>query len=217
MWSRKEFLSSGFSMQDLIPVRHAMRAANRAPIKIDGAVLIRLSGLTAAGSHLEAAAMVYISPDANAFFLSKDAMIQLGIISSSFPQIGSTSATESANIGACKLSEPEDPGDTMNSTADACGCRRRSLPPGKPERLPFECTSKNTDKMKSWLIERYASSTFNQCPHQVLPSMEGPPISLHVADDSKPVKATTPSTVPLYWQEKVKQDLNRDVRLGVLE
>jgi len=217
LWSRKEFLSSGFSMKDLIPVRHAMRAANRAPIKIDGAVLIRLAGLAAGGSHLEAAAMVYISPDANSFYLSKDAMIQLGIISPSFPQIGSASATESVSIGACKLSEPEDPGDTMINTANACGCRRRSLPPGKPERLPFECTSKNTDKMKSWLIERYSSSTFNQCPHQVLPSMEGPPISLHVADDSKPVKATTPSTVPLYWQEKVQQDLDRDVKLGVLE
>ena len=73
----------------------------------------------------------------------------------------------------------------------------------------------NTEKMKSWIIERYSSSTLNQCPHQVLPSMQGPPISLHVADGSKPSRAKTPSTIPLYWQEmKVKQDLDRDVKLG---
>ena len=139
-------------------------STSHAPIKIDGAVLIRLSGVTADGSHLEAAAMANTIPDANACFLSKDAMIQLGIVSSPFPQIGSTSATESAHIGACKLSESEDPGDSINSTVDVCGRRRRSLPPSKPKRLPLECTPKNTDKMKSWLIERYASSTLNQCP-----------------------------------------------------
>ena len=148
-------------------------STSHAPIKIYGAVLIRLSGVTADGSHPEAAAMANTIPDANAYFLPKDAMIQPGIVSSPFPQIGSTSAIESAHIGACKLSESEDPGDSINSTVDVCGRRRRSLPPSKPKRLPLECTPKNTDKMKSWLIERYASSTFCQCPHQVLPSMEG--------------------------------------------
>ena len=216
LWSRREFLNSGFSMRDLIPVRHAMRAANRAPIKIDGAVLIRIAGLAADGSSLETAVMVYISPDTNTFFLSKYAMIQLGIIPASFPQIGSASTTY-REINECKLSEPEDHADTMSSTVHTCGCRKRSLPPGKPDRLPFECTPMNTEKMKSWIIERYSSSTFNQCPHQVLPSMQGPPISLHVADGSKPSRATTPSTIPLYWQEKVKQDLDRDVKLGVVE
>ena len=32
--------------------------------------------------------MVYISPDAKDFFLSKEAMIQLGIIDANFPQLG---------------------------------------------------------------------------------------------------------------------------------
>ena len=41
LWSRKSFLASGFSMADLIPVRHTMRAADRAEIEIDGAILLR--------------------------------------------------------------------------------------------------------------------------------------------------------------------------------
>jgi hypothetical protein len=47
--------------------------------------------------------------------------------------------------------------------------------------------------------------------------MEGPPVSFHVSDDSKPVKVTTPAPVALHWQERVKAELDRDVGLGVLE
>ena len=47
--------------------------------------------------------------------------------------------------------------------------------------------------------------------------MVGPPVAFHVAKDAKPVQLTTPAPVPLHWQEKVRQDLDRDVNLGVLE
>ena len=78
-----------------------------APIKIDGAVLILIAGLAADGSSLETAVMAYISPDTNTFFLSKYAMIQLGIIPPSFPQISSASSTYGSNINECTLSEPQ--------------------------------------------------------------------------------------------------------------
>ena len=90
LWSRSEFLRSGFAMKDLVPVRHVMKAANCAEIEIDGAILLRLSGTSQDGSSYEAAVMVYVSPNAKSFFLSKEAMIQLGIIAPSFPQIGAT-------------------------------------------------------------------------------------------------------------------------------
>ena len=71
--------------------------------------------------------------------------------------------------------------------------------------------------MKEYILDRWASSTFNQRPHQTLPTMEGPPISLHVQDNSTPVRAFTLAPVALHWQEKVKSELDRDVNLGVLE
>ena len=43
-----------------------------AHVRIDGAVLLRLSGTSADGVRYEAAVMTYVSPDARAFFLSKD-------------------------------------------------------------------------------------------------------------------------------------------------
>ena len=85
LWSRREFIRSGFNPKGLIPVRHIMKAANAAPIKIDGAILLRLSGHNKDGKDIEAAVMTYISPDSNDFFISKEAMIQLGIIPHNFP------------------------------------------------------------------------------------------------------------------------------------
>ena len=96
-------------MKDLIPVRQTMKAANHASINIDSAILILLSGDSANGSHYDAAAMVYISPDAKWFFLSKHVMIQLGIIPNTFPQIGAacSESQESAAISASDLSKQD--------------------------------------------------------------------------------------------------------------
>ena len=47
--------------------------------------------------------------------------------------------------------------------------------------------------------------------------MDGPPLELHVDPNAKFVNFTTPATVALHWQEKVKSDLDRYVALGVLE
>ena len=47
-------------------------------------------------------------------------------------------------------------------------------------------------KMKDWLLKRYASSTFNKCTHQLLPSMTGPPLKIHIDPNAVPVAVNTP-------------------------
>ena len=213
LWSRAEFQKSGFSQGELIPVRHMMKSANRTPITIDGAIILRLIGYSADGHHVEAAVIVYISPEAHSFYLSREAMVQLGIIPKTFPQIGAVavmgeSAKNCTNVDAVDATKP---------LLAECGCLLRSNPPDRPKDLPFDCNNENIDRMKQWLLDHYAGSTFNQCPHQVLPDMEGPPMQLHVDQNAKLVNFTTPASVPLHWKEKVKQDLDRDVALGVIE
>ena len=85
LWSYDEFRSAGFTKEYLLPVQMNLTAANKSPIKIEGAALLRLSGAAPDGSVVTCAAMVYISSQAKGFFLSREAMIDLGIISSSFP------------------------------------------------------------------------------------------------------------------------------------
>ena len=48
--------------------------------------------------------------------------------------------------------------------------------------------------------------------------MDGaPPLRIFVDEEAKPVAVHSPSQVPLHWQQAVKDGLDRDVRLGVLE
>ena len=47
--------------------------------------------------------------------------------------------------------------------------------------------------------------------------MTGPPLRLNMDPAATPVAVHKPASVPLHWQEKVKSDLDRDVRLGVIE
>ena len=47
--------------------------------------------------------------------------------------------------------------------------------------------------------------------------MEGPPISILIDPEAEPVRFNTPATIPLHWMEEVKQKLEEDVNLGVLE
>ena len=214
LWSRLDFLKCGFSMDHLIPVHHAMKAANTASIEIDGAALIRLSGVSRNGRKVEAAVMVYISPDAKSFFRPREAMVQLGIVSEDFPQLGvALNDNPSRHSIGIANAISEDP----KSALAACGCLQREPPPEKPKSLPFPCKSENKTKMKDWLLNRYASSTFNKCPHQLLPTMDGSPVRIHIDPNANPVAFKKPAPIPLHWQDQVERELYQDVELGVLE
>ena len=71
--------------------------------------------------------------------------------------------------------------------------------------------------MCEWLINYFSASTFNQCAHQELPGMTGPEVAVHVGDGAVPYTAYTPAPVPLYWQDAVKEQLDNDAAMGVLE
>ena len=71
--------------------------------------------------------------------------------------------------------------------------------------------------MKDWLLKRYANSTFNRCTHQPLPMMTGPPIKILVRPDTKPTAVHTPASIPIHWRQQIKDQLDADVALGVIE
>ena len=72
--------------------------------------------------------------------------------------------------------------------------------------------------MKQWLLDEYAPSTFNKCPHQRLPFMNNdPPMEVFIDPDATPTAVHTPVTTPIHWRKEIKEQLQRDVRLGVIE
>ena len=199
LWSQRDFYRCGFTDQDLFPVKRTLSTASREEINIAGAIFLRLTGQDGKGNLYTAPVMTYISPDAGNFYLSRHACIQLGIIPKGFPRIGSADVS------------------TIEHVENSCGCPTRTLPPSRPEKLPFEATPENNTKMREWLIHRYAASTFNRCPHQQLPGMSGSEIRLHVNPNATPSAIHKPIPVPLHWQEEVEQQIKDDVALGVLE
>ena len=129
-------MNCGFLLKDLIKVDHRMQAANRAPIRIDGALLIRLSGKDENGESIEAAVMVYISSDSKHFYQSKEALVQLGVIPKDFQKVGAAFPHPSACI------------TSVDPISVTCNCAQRSPPPGMPDSLPFAACPENVPKMK---------------------------------------------------------------------
>ena len=66
--------------------------------------------------------------------MSKDVMIQLGIVPEAFPAIGG------ARQG--KTSESEHASLNFDVDQEECPCIPRTPPPGRPKNLPMEATDK---------------------------------------------------------------------------
>ena len=174
--------------------------------------------------------MVYVSSSVRSMYLSYESLLNLDLLGTDFPSTPSTAAPGEGNQPTdCtnKLHQPpsvnanrliNDGCDTPTASPDVtCSCPQRTAPPSRPTTLPFPCTPGNNDRMKAWLLERYASSTFNTCPHRALPCMAGPPVEIHVDPTATPKACHTPANIPIHWQQKVYEDLLRDEALGVVE
>ena len=201
----------GLKHSDLIPVTLKMHAANSKGITILGAAILRFSGTDKTGNTFETRQITYVTDNSDKLFLSREACINLGMITATFPTIGEVGRVQTAN--ASDVHPTAGDGDS----ATECDCPRRQLPPRPPADLPFPATQENREKLQKYLLDLYGSSTFNTCEHQPLPMMEGPPLKLMVDPDAKPVAVHTPVPVPIHWQNEVKAGLDRDVRLGVIE
>ena len=165
----------------------------------------------------------------------------LGIISQKFPTVGEalSPTTLSSPISAEAIpptnvnpSHMRDSTSTVDATppnnanprhtpesasTTPCNCPPRQKPPPRPTKLPYPATETNRAPLQQWLLNYYASSTFNVCEHQPLPFMHGRPMHLMVDPNATPVAHHSPIPVPIHWQDDVKAGLDRDVELGVIE
>ena len=60
-------------------------------------------------------------------------------------------------------------------------------------------------------------SVFNQCGTQRLPGITGPPLKIFLKKGAVPQAVHKAIPVPIHWQEDVRQELERDCKLGILE
>lgn len=181
----------GCTASDVIPTNHRIVGITNSPLGIIG-VLFATLNLGTRKSHQ----MIYISRNCHGLYLSQTAMKDLAIIDDSFPL-----QTSNCSIG----------------TEMECKCPVRTPTPRRPTAIPFPPTQENVTQLKGWLLSNFASSAFNTCPHQPLPVMSGEPVTVHFQPNATPHAVHTPIPVPHHWKEKVKADIDRDTRLGIIE
>ena len=241
LWSYNDFKAKGFTDKDLEPVTCRISAANNQCLNILGAFNAKFEGVAPDSTSIECSAVVFVSDSVSSFYLSCDSMRELFIINRSFPTIGDFrhSPTSGAVVDCVDMhSQCSNPPfarvlnsgcvskcDAMLSSVSSgkcvndvpCSCPQRECVPTKPKSLPFPAIPENNEKMREWLLNRFASSTFNTCPHRPLQQMAGPPMEIHINESAEPKVCEKAAHIPLHWQEKVHQDLIRDEALGVIE
>ena len=79
----------GLSVKDLMEVDLRLSGANGSGIRILGGVFITITGEDSSGKKWSTKQLCYVAEGVTRLMLSKDACVQLGIINSSFPSVGS--------------------------------------------------------------------------------------------------------------------------------
>ena len=193
----------GIDRSALFKTNMELSAANKKLMTVLGCIPVQISARTINQKMSEPVnVMLYVVEELRELFLSREALTDLRIIPERFP-----------------LAPEGPPVENINAVDDGmaeCGCLKRTAAPDPPD-LPLAGIEENKKALKQYLLDHYASSTFNTCEHQPLPMMHGPPLELHVDPSAKPFAVHTPASVPVHWAKKVKSDLERDVELGVLE
>ena len=76
----------------------------------------------------------------------------------------------------------------------------------------------SNEGLRRFIIKRYMRSGFNNCRIQPLKMMyTDKPLELFIDPNVKPVAIHKAAVIPIHLKARVKADLDRDVRLGILE
>ena len=190
----------------LIPTSHRIIGVTQSFMHIIGIALVKIE---AAGRMTNQ--VVYINKNISGFFLSQSAQADLGIIPKRYttPNMFSSEPTVTASY--------ESKPSPNTCVPCARGCPQRTAPPQAPTQLPFTPTPENREKLEKWLLQHYASSAFNVCEHQQLPKMNAKPLNIHFRPAAEPKAFHCPIPVPHHWKKQVKANLDRDVKLGIIE
>ena len=213
--NEKELQVLGIKKDSIFPLSMTVNTVTKSAVHLLGGVFLIFSAcdpLTGEIRHTRQ--LCYISSAVQGIYLSNEACEDLGCVSKQFPEVGQCNSVEKAKIpkstGKCNNSGIED--------TTPCSCPRRELPPVEIPKLPCDPTPENVPKLKQFILDFYKASAFNCCERQPLPLIqEAPPLRLFVDPEATPIAVSKPGVIPLHWIDQVKEGLERDEKLGVVE
>lgn len=91
---------------------------------------------------------------------------------------------------------------------------RYRTPPPRPEKIPFPPTLDNIPKLKKFIVDSFKSSTFDNT--DPFPSLPPPHFKIFLKPDAIPYAQHTPIPVPHHLKVAVKQQLDDDVKRGII-
>ena len=229
----------GATKNELIKLENGVSTANNAGLTLLGGLFCNIMGWTLGGKSMSTQQLIYIAEGINTLFLSKTACRDLRIIGDNFPEVGSVGGLQNGKKEPELNKEPDKKKEldvtqepdlkSVEPTVAAkqckpygqfdsfCDCPRRTVTP-EPPALPFKPTAENLPLLKQFVLDYYESSAFNQCETQPLPLLQdSPALRLFIDPNAKPVACHKPRPVPLHWQEEIKEGIDRDCRIGVME
>ena len=218
--SIKTINEMGYNKASLFPVSMGIEGASKEAIHIIGGIILEVRAINEATRFkLSTYQLFYVSDKVTQTYLSRDCCEQLQTLPPNFPTIGSCPPPLLAATMSPSLPPPPCSNSGVSSPGElTCNCPRRSLPPEDAPSLPCEATEENLPKLREYILNRFSASAFNMCEKQKLPLVQGSePLKLYVDPTAKPIAIRTPAQVPLAWHASVREGLERDVRLGVLE
>ena len=185
----------------LVPTSHRIIGITASSLNIIGSVLLRIE----VGGNVSRQ-MVHISRNCRGLYLSETALSDLGLIPQTFPDPPGTLAHAATPATPCCTDETTGP------------CIERTPTPDRPSVIPYAPTPENIPALEKYLLDSFASSAFNMCTNQPLQGMTGIKMDIvFKTDGATPRPVYTPIPVPFHWKKQVKADLDRDVRLGIIE
>ena len=91
--------------------------------------------------------------------------------------------------------------------ATTCSCQQRTSVPPPPSRRRCHLRANQRTKsgwlLGSWNDTAHLRSTPVRIDRWPLPSLEGPPIEIHIDEHATPRTCQTAATITLHWQQKV--------------
>jgi hypothetical protein len=187
----------GLEERNLCKTTTVIRAANEAKLEVLG--YIPVSVQVVGHQNKKSVQVLYITKQLKSLFLSRACLMELGCLSRSWPY---------------PVQEAETCAPVTKENPAPCGCPARSETPSAPTKptFPVTDTEEFRARLQEWLLDHYKSSTFNTCPHQILPGMTGQELKLAI-----PPCHTIPHRVPMHWKEQVEEGIKRDIRMGIIE
>ena len=130
-WSLDEYITAGHKLKDLLKVKPSLNAANKSAIRINGAFLADITGVTVEGMTIVPKAMVYVSCDVNGFYLSYSTMINIEKLGKSITTPWCALPAPQPNLAYVR--------EITSDCPPPCGnCHGRESIPGGITEIPFK-------------------------------------------------------------------------------